>query len=154
MRKKQVVLSAVAGIAILAVLIAGKITYAQRPGGTGGDQRGMRGGGMMNPTSLIDNSWVDLTFSVKVDDKTLIGARPIYQKSRDDLANAMKEAREAGDFEGMREKMTKVREEFKASLKKVLSEEQIAQLDKLEQERAQQMMRRGDGGRPGGGDRQ
>lgn len=151
MKRKWFVLFAVLAITVVGVFVNNQMTQAQRPErqGRGG---GPGGRGRMNPTSLVDSSWVDLTFSVKVDDPTLIKARPIYQKSRDDMNKAMTEARDAGDFQGMREVMTEVRQEFKAALKEVLTEEQIAQLDDLEQERMQQMMRRG-GGRPGGGGR-
>ena len=104
----------------------------------------------MNPTSIIDNSWTDLTFAVKVDDDTLIKARPVYQKHRDSLEKAVKEASSSGDFAGVRAAMTEIRDGFQTDLKSVLTADQIVQLDALQQERMQQMMNRG-GGRGGGG---
>ena len=106
-----------------------------------------------NPTSIIDNSWTDLTFSLKVDDETLIKARPVYQKHRESLQKTLKEARESGDRGGLREVFGKIGSEFKEDLKSVLTEEQIAQLDSHQQERTQQMMNRGGGRRGGGGNR-
>ena len=109
----------------------------------------MRG---FNPTSIIDNSWTDLTFSLKVDDETLIEARPVYQKHRDNLQKTLKDARESGNREGLREAFGKVGSEFKADLKSVLTDEQMAKLETLQQKRMQQTMNRG-GGRGGGGGR-
>ena len=93
---------------------------------------GMRG--FMNPTSIIDNSWTDLTFSLKVDDETLIKARPVYQKHRDSLEKAVKEASNSQDFSGVREAMMAVRSGFETDLKSVLTEEQIAELNTLQPE--------------------
>ena len=115
---------------------------------------------MMNMVSVVDNSWVDLTFSVKVDDETLVKARPIYQASRDKFAAKMKELRASGD---MRSAMTEMQsyavtvgKEFQMSLKEVLTEEQMKKLNELtkkrQTEQASRMNRwRGEGGRRGGG---
>ena len=158
MKRRWFVLTAILAMAAVTVFLTNQVTQAQRPdrGGmrerAGGERRG--GGGMrgFNPTSIIDNSWTDLTFSLKVDDETLIKARPVYQKHRDGLQKTLKEARESGDRDGLREAFGKVGSEFKADLKSVLTEEQIAKLETLQQERMQQMMNRG-GGRGGGGGR-
>ena len=158
MKRRWFVLTAILAMAAVTVFLTNQVTQAQRPdrGGmrerAGGERRG--GGGMrgFNPTSIIDNSWTDLTFSLKVDDETLIKARPVYQKHRDGLQKTLKEARESGDRDGLREAFGKVGSEFKVDLKSVLTEEQIAKLETLQQERMQQMMNRG-GGRGGGGGR-
>ena len=157
MTRRWFIMLAILGVAAIAVFVTDQATQAQRPDRGEMRQRpggGRQGGGMrgFSPTSIIDGSWTDLTFAVKVNDDTLIKARPVYQKSRDDLEAAVKEARDAGDFQAMREVMTGIREEFKASLGKVLTEAQIAQLDELEQQRMQQQSQRR-GGRPGGGGR-
>ena len=157
MKRRWFVLTAILAMAAVTVFLTNQVTQAQRPdrGGmrdrAGGDRRG--GGGMraFNPTSIIDSSWTDLTFSVKVDDETLIKARPVYQKHRDNLQKTLKEARESGSREGLREAFGKIGSGFKADLKSVLTEDQIAQLDELAQKR-NQMMGRG-GGRGGGGGR-
>ena len=153
MERRWFVLTAILAMAAVTVFLTNQVTQAQRP-----DRGGMRGGGgggmrgFMNPTSIIDSSWTDLTFSVKVDDETLIKARPVYQKHRDNLQKTLKEARESGDRGGMREVFGKIGSEFQEDLKSVLTEEQIAELNTLQQKRMQQMMNRG-GGRGGGGGR-
>ena len=158
MKRRWFVLTAILAMAAVTVFLTNQVTQAQRPdrGGmrerAGGERRG--GGGMrgFNPTSIIDNSWTDLTFSLKVDDETLIEARPVYQKHRDNLQKTLKDARESGNREGLREAFGKVGSEFKADLKSVLTDEQIAKLETLQQKRMQQTMNRG-GGRGGGGGR-
>ena len=145
-------------MAAVTVFLTNQVTQAQRPdrGGmrdrAGGERRG--GGGMraFNPTSIIDSSWTDLTFSLKVDDETLIKARPVYQKHRDNLQKAIKEASNSEDRGALREVFGKIGSGFQADLKSVLTEDQVAQLDELAQKRRQQMMNRG-GGRGGGGGR-
>ena len=158
MKRRWFVLTAILAMAAVTVFLTNQVTQAQRPdrGGmrerAGGERRG--GGGMrgFNPTSIIDNSWTDLTFSLKVNDETLIEARPVYQKHRDNLQKTLKDARESGNREGLREAFGKVGSEFKADLKSVLTDEQIAKLETLQQKRMQQTMNRG-GGRGGGGGR-
>ena len=158
MKRRWFVLTAILAMAAVTVFLTNQVTQAQRPdrggmrGGGGAERRG--GGGMRgsSPTSIIDNSWTDLTFSLKVDDDTLIKARPVYQKHRDNLQKTLKEARESGNREGLREAFGKIGSGFKTDLKSVLTEEQIAQLDELAQKR-NQMMGRGGGRRGGGGNR-
>ena len=168
MKRKLFTISAVAVIAIMGIFVLEHITSAQRPdrnaqgrnqGRTGG---GRGGAGMMNmnPVSLVDNSWVDLTFSVKVDDETLVKARPIYQASHDKFAAKMKELQASGD---MRSAMTEMQsyaatvgKEFQTALKEVLTAEQMTKLNELTKKRqadqATRMNRwRDGGGRRGGG---
>ena len=157
MKRRWFVLTAILAMAAVTVFLTNQVTQAQRPDRgemrdrAGGERRG--GGGMraFNPTSIIDNSWTDLTFAVKVDDDTLIKARPVYQKHRDSLEKAVKEASSSGDFRAVREAMGKIRDGFQTDLKSVLTEDQVAQLDTLQAERMQQMMNRGGGRRGGGG---
>ena len=170
MKQKLFTIGVIAVIAITGLFVFDHVTSAQRPdrNAQGGNQeRGGRGGAgmmnMMNMVSVVDNSWVDLTFSVKVDDDTLVKARPIYQASRDKFAAKMKELRASGD---MRSAMTEMQsyavtvgKEFQASLKEVLTEEQMAKLNELTKKRqtdqASRMNRwRGEGSRRGGGGRQ
>ena len=143
-------------LAVTAVIVfmTNRISQAQRPDRSemrdrpGGGMRGPGGGGRgFSPSSLIDSSWVDLTFVIKVDNETLVKARPVYQKSRDDLEQEMKEARDSGEYSSMREAMMEVRESFKAKLDEVLTEEQSAKLNELEQQRMQRMQNRRGGGR-------
>ena len=160
MKRRWFVLTAILAMAAITVFLTNQVTQAQRPdrderrNQAGAERRG-GGGGMrgFSPTSIIDNSWTDLTFSLKVDDDTLIKARPVYQKHRDSLEKAIKEASSSGDFGTVREAMGKIRNGFQTDLKSVLTEDQIAQLDTLQAERMQQMMNRGGGRRGGGGNR-
>ena len=156
MKRRWFVLTAILAMAAVTVFLTNQVTQAQRPdrggmrGGGGGERRG--GGGMRSPTSIIDNSWTDLTFAVKVDDDTLIKARPVYQKHRDSLEKAVNEANGSGDFGAIREVFGKIGSEFQTDLKSVLTADQVAQLDAIQAERRQQMMNRGGGRRGGGGD--
>ena len=154
MKRRWFVLTAIFAMAAVTVFLTNQVTQAQRPdrggmrGGGGAERRG--GGGMrgFSPTSIIDNSWTDLTFAVKVDDDTLIKARPVYQKHRDSLEKAAKEATSSGDFRAVREAFGKIGSEFQTDLKSILTEDQIAQLDTLQEQR---MTNRGGGRRGGGG---
>ncbi|MDE0423972.1 MAG: hypothetical protein OXN25_03770 [Candidatus Poribacteria bacterium] len=167
MKQKLFTIGAIAVIAIVGLFVFEHATSAQRPdrnaqGGNQGRAGGGRGGqmNMMNMVSIVDNSWVDLTFSVKVDDATLVKARPIYQASRDKFAAKMKELQASGD---MRSAMTEMQsyaatvgKEFQIALKEVLTTEQMTKLNELtkarQAEQANRMNRwRGEGGRRGGG---
>lgn len=153
MKRRWFVLTTILAMAAVTVFLTNQITQAQRPDRgmrdrAGGERRGGFGGMRgFNPTSIIDNSWTDLTFAVKVDDDTLIKARPVYQKHRDNLEKAFKEASKSGDAGGAREAMREIRDGFQTDLKSVLTEEQITQLEAFQEKR---MMNRG-GGRGGGG---
>ena len=158
MKRRWFVLTTILAMAAVTVFLTNQVTQAQRP--DRGERRDRAGGGMrggpggmraFNPTSIIDNSWTDLTFALKVDDDTLIKARPVYQKHRDSLEKAAKEASSSGDVRAAREAMGKIRDGFQTDLKSVLTEDQIAQLDTLQAERMQQRMNRGGGRRGGGG---
>ena len=156
MTRKWFFIFTVFAIAAVAVFVSNQITQAQRPDRS--EMRDRQGGGRrggFSPTSIIDSSWVDLTFTIKADDKALIQARPIYQNYRDNLEKTFKEAQKAGDFQGLRGAVTNLRDGLKTDLSAVLTEEQIAKLETLQQERRQQMGRRGGGrgrgGRPDGG---
>ena len=163
MKRKFFVISAIAVIAIAGLFVFEQATSAQRPDRNAqGGNRGGRGmtGMMMNPVSLVDDSWVDLTFVLKVDDDTLVKARPIYQMSRDKFETKMKELQASGDMRSAMPEMQSyaatVGKEFQMGLKEVLTEEQMTKLNELtkkrQTEQADRMNRwRGEGGRRGGG---
>ena len=167
MKQKFLAIGAIAVIAIVGLFVFEHATSAQRPDRNAQDQRGNRQGGnrggggmgMINPMSIVDNSWIDLTFAVKVDDETLIKARPVYQTTRDKFEAKMTELRASGDWQAMRSEIQKlvttVGPEFQASLKEVLTEEQMKKLNELTKKRQtemQQRMNRARGGdRRGGG---
>ena len=163
MKQKFLTIGAIAVIAIVGLFVFEHATSAQRPdrnaqGQRGNRQGGDRGGrgmmGMMNYVSLVDNSWIDLTFGVKVDDETLVKARPIYQASRDKVAMKMEELRQPGMRETATKEIQAILKEVNASLKEVLTEEEMAKLSELTKKRVtemQQRMNRWQGGRRGGG---
>ncbi len=146
MKRKFFVLGAIALIAVVGLFVFEHVTSAQRPDRNaqpGQGQRGDRGGrnmmGMFNTTSFIDNSWLDLSFRVKIDDETLVKARPIHQASRDKIEKKMKALFESGDFQSMRTEMqtisTTAIKELQGGLKEILTKEQMTELTKLMKER-------------------
>ena len=163
MKQKFLTIGAIAVIAIVGMFVFEHATSAQRPdrnaqGQRGNRQGGDRGGrgmmGMMNYVSLVDNSWIDLTFGVKVDDETLVKARPIYQASREKVAMKMEELRQPGMRETATKEIQTILKEVNTSLKEVLTEEEMAKLSELTKKRVtemQQRMNRWQSGRRGGG---
>ena len=170
MKQKFFAIGAIAVLAIVGVFIFEHATDAQRPdrndrsqrGNRQGGERGNRGGmpGMINPVSIVDNSWIDLTFAVKADDETLIKARPIYQATRDKFEAKMTELRTAGNWQAMgseiQKLVTTVGPKFQASLKEVLTAEQMTKLNELTKKRQTERQQRanrfgGERGRRGGG---
>ena len=168
MKQKFFAIGAIAVIAIVGVFVFEHATSAQRPdrnaqgerGNRQGGNRGNRGMGMMNPVSLVDNSWIDLTFTVKADDETLLKARPVYQTARDKFTAKMKEAQASGDMRTAMAEMQSfaatVGKEFQANLKEVLTEEQMKKLNELTKKRQMEQQSRmnrwrGEGNRRGGG---
>jgi len=163
MRSKWFLTLAICATMIIGIFVADQTTEAQR------EQRqrqrgGQRdGGGRMDlATTFIGGSWVELTFSIKANDQTLTKARPVFQKAYNDLKKTMAEVGQSGGFQAIREKMQSVNSEFKSGLEKVLTEEQLAKLDKWQQSQQNRMRggdrsggrNRGEGGeRRGGGNR-
>ena len=166
MKQKILTIGAIAVIAIVGLFVFEHATSAQRPdrnaqGQRGNRQGGDRGGrgvmGMMNYVSLVDNSWIDLTFGVKVGDETLVKARPIYQASRDKVAMKMEELRQPEMRDAATKEIQAILKDVNASLKEVLTEEEMTKLSELTKKRVtemQQRMNRWQGSRRGGGGRQ
>ena len=168
MKNKFFVISAIALIAVAGLFVFEHATSAQRPDRNAQPEQGQRGnrpagerGGMNmsrmgNPTSIVDNSWLDLTFSMKVDDETLVKARPVYQATRDKFETKMKEIQASEDMRaGMQEMqafMGTTGKEFQTELKKVLTKEQMTKLNTLTKKRqmAEQERRNRFSGQRGG----
>ena len=166
MKQKFFAIATIAVLAIVGVFVFEHATSAQRPdrnaqtpgerGNRQGGDRGNRGRGMgtMNYVSIVDNSWLDLTFAVKVDDETLVKARPIYQTTREKFAKKIEEIRSSGNMQGAQAEMQSflatAGSEFQASLKEVLTEEQMAKLNELTKTRQQQQQQRMNRFREGG----
>ena len=163
MRSKWFLTLAICATMVIGIFVADQTTEAQREQRQrqrGGQRRG--GGRMDLATTFIGGSWVELTFSIKANDQTLTKARPVFQKAYNDLKKTMAEVGQSGGFQAIREKMQSVNSEFKSGLEKVLTEEQLAKLDKWQQSQQNRMRggdrsggrNRGEGGeRRGGGNR-
>ena len=164
MKQKFLTIGAIAVIAIVGLFVFEHATSAQRPDREAQGQRGNRqgggrgGGGMMNYASLVDNSWLDLTFGVKVDDETLVKARPIYQVSRDEVMMKMEALRQPDTRETATKEIQAILKDVNTSLKEILTEEEMAKLSELTKKRVTEMQQRtnrwrggGEGGRRGGG---
>lgn len=169
MKQKVLTIGAMVIIGIAGLFVFEHATSAQRPdrntpaqsGNRPGGDRGNRGVERVNPMSIVDNSWIDLTFALKVDDETLVKARPVYQAARDKFQAKMKEVQASGDMRAARSQMQEfviaTGREFQVGLKEVLTEEQMKKLnaltEKRQTERANRMnrWRGGEDGRRGGG---
>lgn len=178
MRQKFFVIGTITLMTVVSLFIFEHVTSAQRPDRNaqqGANQRGERPGGdrgnrgmmdnmlnlTINPVSIIENSWVDLSFNVETDDDALVSARPIYKATLEKVEMKMKELR--GKYEpkmteafasddrraafqkamAIREEMeqdvgvllTNSGKEFQAELKEVISKENLTHLNKLTKER-------------------
>ena len=148
MKHKFFVLTTIALFSIVGFLVFEHATSAQRPdkntqpgqgehGQRQSRERGVIEGWVIR--RLVDNSWLDLTFNVKVNDETLVKARPVYQVTRDKFQKKMNEIRESGDFRNARQQMgaftAATSAEFQKSLKEVLSKEEMAKLTELTKKR-------------------
>ena len=143
MKQKLFALSAIAVMAMVGMFVfentaaAHEITRSKKESRNVSRSRIAR---MVNPLSALNQSLIDLTFSVKADPETLAKALPIYQETREALEKQIKEARTAADSrreaakkinEGVKETYTK----FNASLKEILTEEQMTKLTELKEKR-------------------
>ncbi len=154
MRQKFFAIGTVALMVVVSLFIFEHVTSAQRPDRNAQPGQNQRGGNrgsmnmmrMFNPMSIADNSWLDLTFKVKVGNETLVKARPIYAATREKFETKMKEVSESDDMRAamqeMRAYINTVGKEFQAELKKVLSEEQLTHLNELTKERQMQQQQR------------
>ena len=167
MKQKFFAIGAIAVLAIVGVFIFEYATLAQRPDRNAQNQRGNRQGGEranrggmmgMNYVALVDNSWIDLSFAVKVEDETLVKTRPHYQSARDNIASKMETLRQPGMREATTKEIQGILQGLNVSLKEILTEEQFAKLNQLTKKRVTEMQQRmnrwrggGEGGRRGGG---
>jgi len=147
--KRSRALGTMAAAAVLAVLLSLAMTEAQ-PGRMGGRAMGMGAG--MN----LEHTLAFLAFdeSVALDDDQLIalraGLKDLYAEQQEMIAD-MRQNRGNMDFEVVREQMAAVEEDLKETLGKVLTEAQVALLDKHMKEL--QSARSGWGGGRGGAPR-
>lgn len=142
MKRKWFALNAIAVIAMVGMFVFQYTADAHEQARNKKESRNANRGRIaraVNPVSALNQSWIDLTFGVKADAETLAKVAPIYQETRDALQTQIKEARKA---DTKREAAKQIREgvketyaKFNASLKEVLTEEQIAKLTELKKNR-------------------
>lgn len=152
MKTKWFVLSTIAAIAMVGIFVfentAAAHRQTQRKRQHRNDNvRSARGRiAIVSPVSALNNSWIDLTFGVKVEEETLAKARPIYQETRETLQKQIKEARKSEEkraaVKKMREGIKETQAKFNASLKEVLTEEQMAKLTELTKKRRTEVRKR------------
>ena len=170
MKQKFFAIGTIAVLAIVGLFVFEYATLAQRPDRNAQSQRGNRQGGDrgnragmmgMNYVSLVDNSWIDLSFAVKVEDETLVKTRPHYQTARDSVASKMEALRQPGMREATTKEIQGILQGLNVKLKEILTEEQMAKLNELTKRRVTEMQQRmnrfrggergGERGRRGGG---
>ena len=152
MKRKWFVLNTIAVIAMVGMFVFENTAAAHRQGQSKRQHRNdnarvARGRiAMVNPVTALNNSWIDLTFGVQVDEETLAKARPIYQETRDALQKQIKEVRKSDEkraaVKKMREGIKETNAKFNASLKKILTEEQITKLTELTKKRRTEIRKR------------
>ena len=145
MKKKWFVLSAIAVIAMVGMFVFENTAAAHREIHNkrqyrNDNARAARGRiAAVNPVVALNNSWIDLTFGVKLDVETLAKVHPIYQKTRETLQKQIKEARDSDEkraaVKKLRESVKETQTKFYASLKEILTEEQMTKLTELTKKR-------------------
>ena len=132
MKSRCFVIVAILAMVIMTIILKNGVTPAQSS-----DRGDQLAGIVASVTAFADKSWIDLTFTLQVDDDTLIKARPIYQKYRDNLESTIKD-REPGEPANLYGLMKEIRDEFMAELEVVLTKAQMTELKALEKKRVRQ----------------
>ena len=145
MKKQWFVLSAIAAIAMVGTFVFENTAAAHREAHSKRDSRkdtarATRGRvATLNPVATLNQSWIDLTFGVGLDTETLAKVHPIYQKTREALQTQIKEARNSDEkreaVKKLRESIKETQTQFYASLKEILTEEQMTKLTELTKKR-------------------
>ena len=148
MKRKWFVLSTITAIAMVGMFVFENTAAAHRQVQSKRQYRNSVRGRIaaVNPVTALNNSWIDLTFGVKLDTETLAKAHPIYQKTRETLQTQIKEARKSDEKRGavkkLRESIKETNAKFKASLKEILTEEQMTKLTELTKKRRTEIRKR------------
>ena len=152
MKKKWFVLSTITAIAMVGMFVFENTAAAHRQvhgkrENRNDNVRATRGRiTTLNPVTALNHSWIDLTFGVKLDTETLAKVHPIYQKTREALQIQMKEARESDEkreaVKKLREGIKETQTKFYASLKEILTEEQMTKLTELTKKRRTEVRKR------------
>ena len=145
MKRKWFVLSTITAIAIVGMFALENIASAHQLARNkrqhrNDNVRSTRGRtAIVNPVSALNNSWIDLTFGVKANQETLAKALPVYQETREALQKQIKEARKSDEkraaVKKVREGIKETNAKFNASLKEILTEEQMTKLTELTKKR-------------------
>ena len=96
MKRKWFALTAIATIAMVGMVVFEYTAEAHLQTRNRQESRNVnrvRIARMVNPVSALHQSWIDLTFGVKVDEETLTKALPIYLETRDTLQTQINKAR-------------------------------------------------------------
>ena len=152
MKRKWFVLSTIATIALVGMFVFENTAAAHREVHSKRESRkdavrATRGRiAMLNPVATLNQSWIDLTFGVKLDAETVAKVHPIYQKTRETLQTQMKEARQSDEkreaVKKLRESIKETQTQFYASLKEVLTEDQMTKLTELTKKRRTEARKR------------
>ena len=152
MKRKWFVLSTIATIALVGMFVFENTAAAHREVHSKRESRkdavrATRGRiAMLNPVATLNQSWIDLTFGVKLDTETLAKVHPIYQKTREALQTQLKEARQSDEkreaVKKLRESIKETQTQFYASLKEVLTEDQMTKLTELTKKRRTEVRKR------------
>ena len=148
MKRKWFVLSAIAAIAMVGMFVFENTAAAHQQARNKQQYRNSVRGRIaaVNPVTALNQSWIDLTFGVKLDTETLTKAHPIYQKTRETLQTQIKEARKSDEKRGavkkLRESIKETNAKFNASLKEILTEEQMTKLTELTKKRRTEIRKR------------
>ena len=152
MKRKWFVLSTIAAIAMVGMFVFENTAAAHREVHSKREYRkdnvrATRGRiATLNPVATLNQSWIDLTFGVKVDVEMLAKVHPIYQETRETLQKQIKEARGSDEkraaVKKLRENIKETQTKFYASLKEVLTEEQMTKLTELTKKRRTEARKR------------
>lgn len=149
MKRKWFALTAIAAIAMVGMFVFEYTAEAHRQTRSRQESRNVNRDRIVrtvNPVSALHQSWIDLTFGVQVDEETLAKALPIYLETRETLQTQINKARKADTkreaAKTIRESVKETYSKFNASLKEVLTEEQIAKLTELKKNRHTEVRKR------------
>ena len=149
MKKKWFVCNAIAVIAMVGVFVFQNTATAHEQTRNRKESRNASRRSIakrVNPMSALNQSWLDLTFGVKANAETLAKVAPIYQETRETLQKQIKEAREVDTKREAAKKIGAAVKEtytkFNASLKEILTEEQMTKLTELKEKRRTQARER------------
>ena len=106
---------------------------------------GGMGGGNFDPAAFVDRQMEELKEGLELSDDQEKQVREIILAGFETMSKAREGMQNGGDREAMREKMQQMRDEQTEKIKAVLSEEQFAKYEKIQEERRERM-RQGGGG--------